>query len=187
MTEGGIRCPPFASWLPPDGFDRSAPFGPEAGAGVPLTGVDAAAGLVRGMVEMLSAGVEKIFYYYSGHEHSAMPWFSAMANGYYVLLDYDGRPKPTMMAYSALESFLADAKPIKVIRRRALTFHLFARDTATIAVVWSFHEQPLLLPSGTARFNLMGDRIKATTLTANEPIYIVAPHLAAAQLESALQ
>lgn len=61
MTEGGIRCPPFASWLPPDGFERGAPFGSEAGAGEPLTGVDAAGGLARGMVEMLSAGVEKIF------------------------------------------------------------------------------------------------------------------------------
>ncbi len=25
-----------------------------------------------------------------------------MANGYYVMMDYDGRPKPTMMAYKRL-------------------------------------------------------------------------------------
>ena len=38
MSEGGIRCPPFASWLLADGFERSAPFhhagtetGPTAG------------------------------------------------------------------------------------------------------------------------------------------------------------
>ncbi len=67
-----------------------------------MTGLDAVAGLVRGMVEMLSAGVEKVFFYYSGHESGAMPWFSVMANGYSVRLDYDGRPKPRMMAYSAL-------------------------------------------------------------------------------------
>jgi hypothetical protein len=42
-----------------------------------LTGLDAAAGLVRGIVEMLSARAQKVFYYYSGHESGAMPWFSA--------------------------------------------------------------------------------------------------------------
>jgi hypothetical protein len=186
MTEGGIRCPPFASWLLPDGFERDAPFGPEAGAGVPLTGLDAAAALVRGMVEMLSAGVEKIFYYYSGHANGALPWFSTMANGYYVLMDYDGRPKPTLMAYSALELLLEDTKPAGVVRRDGLTVHSFARDKGTVAVVWSAQGRALSLPPGASLFNLMGGEMKAPTLNPGEPVYVVAPNLKPAQLQSQL-
>ena len=187
MSEGGIRCPPFASWLPTDGFDRSAPFGPSTGAGVALTGLDAAAGLVRGMVEMLSAGAEKVFYYYSGHEVGAMPWFSAMANGYYVLLDYDGRPKPTMMAYSALESMLVDAKPTAVRRRNDLTVHLFGRGNGAVAVAWSAHARPLSLPPGVSVCDLMGNEMPSPTLNAGEPVYVLAPTLKPAQLQEMLQ
>ena len=187
MSEGGIRCPPFASWLPADGFECSAPFGPDTGAGMPLSGVDAAAGLVRGMVEMLSAGVEKIFYYYSGHLNGAMPWFSATANGYYVLLDYDGRPKPTMMAYSALESFLDGAKPVRVIRQDGLTVHLFARGPGALAVTWSARPRPLALPPGASAFDLMSTEIKAPELRAGEPVYVVAPALSPARLGAALK
>ncbi len=68
------------------------------------------------MVQMLSAGVTNICYYYTGGEQGAMPWFSTMANGYYVLMDYDGRPKPTMMAYSALEQQLDGATPARQTR-----------------------------------------------------------------------
>ena len=32
MTEGGLRCPPFASWLPKEGFSRGAAFGSKTGA-----------------------------------------------------------------------------------------------------------------------------------------------------------
>jgi hypothetical protein len=187
MTEGGIRCPPFASWLPPDGFERSAPFGSEAGAGEPLTSVDAAGGLVRGMVEMLSAGVEKTFYYYSGGVSGATPWFSTVVNGSYVLLDYEGRPKPTMMAYSALESFLAGTKPVRVTRQGGLSVHLFSRDEGAVAVVWSTGARPLFLPAGTSAFDLMGNLLKPPALNPGEPIYIRALDLTPADLEGLLR
>ena len=182
-----MRCPPFASWLLAEGFDRSAPFGPDTGAGVALTGLDAAAGLVRGMVEMLSAGVEKVFYYYSGHESGAMPWFSTMANGYYVLLDYDGRPKPTMMAYSALEWMLAAAKPVEVMRRDNLTVHLFGRENGTVAVAWSASARQLSVRPAVTVFDLMGNEMKRPTLNVNEPVYVVAPALKPAQLQQLLR
>ena len=73
MTEGGLRCPPFASWLPREGFSRGAAFGSKAGESRPLTGLDAACGLVRGMVQMLSAGVINICYYYTGGERARCP------------------------------------------------------------------------------------------------------------------
>jgi hypothetical protein len=178
---------PFASWLLADGFDRSAPFGPSTGAGVALTGLDGAAGLVRGMVEVLSTGVEKLFYYYSGHEAGAMPWFSAMTNGYYVLLDHDGRPKPTMMAYSALESMLGDAKPFGVVRRNGLTVHMFGRGNGAIAVAWSAHARPLSLPPGVSACDLMGNEMPSATLKAGEPVYVLAPTFKPAQLQERLQ
>lgn len=136
---------------------------------------------------MLSAGVEKIFYYYTGHENGGMPWFSAMANGYYVLLDYDGRPKPTMMAYSALESFLDGARPVKVVRREGLSIHLFRRGQGSLAVAWSTHDQPLWVPAGVTLFDLMGNLIKAAGLRAGEPVYIAAPKLAPTELEDLIR
>jgi hypothetical protein len=187
MTEGGIRCPPFASWLPKEGFERSAPFGSQAGAGAALTGVDAAAGLVRGMVEMLSAGVQQIDYYYSGGLTGAMPWFSTMANGSYVLMDYDGRPKPTMMAYSAMESFLGDAKSVKALRREDLWIHLFTRGKGAVAVVWSDRARPLPPPAGVAVFDLMGNEMKTPALAAGEPVYVVGPKWKPDQLQALIR
>jgi len=175
MTEGGIRCPPFASWLPQEGFERGAPFGSVEGSESPLTGTDAAASLVRGMVQMRSAGVAKIGYYYAGSDKGAMPWFSAMANGYYVLMDYDGRPKPTMMAYSALESLVGEARPVNVLRKRGLTVHVFADDGGAVAVVWSAVARRLDLPKQAAAFDLMGNPEKACELRIGEPVYLRAP------------
>ena len=184
MSEGGIRCPPFASWLPKEGFCRGAPFGKHAGSIQPLTGLDAAIGLVRGMVQMLSAGVVNIEYYYTGAVHGkgdAMPWFSTMANGYYVLLDYAGRPKPTMMAYSALAAMLAGAKPAGERQREGLTVHLFIQGGGSVAVLWSDRARPLSV-RGTRVFDLMGNEMKKPTLNPGEPVYVCAPELSAEQL-----
>lgn len=188
MTEGGIRCPPFASWLPKEGFSRAAPFGSHAGSNQPLTGLDAAAGLVRGMVEMLSAGVVNIDYYYSGAVHGegdAMPWFSTMANGYYVLMDYAGRPKPTMMAYSALEAMLDGAKPAGEWQRKGLTIHLFTQGGGSVAVLWSEQARPFS-PRGATVCDLMGNEMKKPALNPGEPVYVCAPRLSAEQLKKLL-
>ena len=181
MTEGGIRCPPFASWLPKEGFERGAAFGSQAGEGVLLTGTDAASGLVRGLVQMLSAGVVNVCYYYTGGAQGAMPWFSTMANGYYVLTDYDGRPKPTLMAYSALESVLDTARPVKVERRNGMTAHLFARGTGTVAVLWSDTDRTFIPPKRMAALDLMGNPMKRPVLRAGEPLYLQAPRHAPEQ------
>ncbi len=183
MTEGGIRCPPFASWLPKEGFERGAPFGSPAGEGSLLTGPDAASGLVRGIVQMLSAGVVNICYYYTGGTQGAIPWFSAMANGYYVLTDYDGRPKPTLMAFSALESVLENARPVKVEHSDGVTVHLFSQGKGTIAVLWSNHPSALTPPSRTELLDLMGNPQEKPLLRAGEPVYLRAPHHTAAEFD----
>ncbi len=174
MTEGGIRCPPFASWLPEEGFSRGAPFGSSAGAGRLLTGLDAACGLVRGIVQMRSAGVANICYYYTGGALGAMPWFSTMANGYYVMMDYDGRPKPTMMAYSALEQQLDDAAPLGKRERDGLTVHLFAKGQGSVAVVWSDRKRTLHV-EGARMLDLMGNELREPELRPGAPVYVVAP------------
>ena len=186
MSEGGIRCPPFASWLPKEGFSRGAAFGSSSGATVSLTGLDAACGLVRGMVQMLSAGVAGIGYYYTGGVRGAMPWFSTMANGYYVLMDFDGRPKPTMMAYSALEQQLDGAKPVRSIEREGLTIHLFSKGRGSMAVVWSEQARRLSV-EGASVLDLMGNPEPEPSLRPHEPVYVSAPRLTPAQLEERLK
>lgn len=186
MTEGGIRCPPFASWLPKEGFSRGAPFGSSAGAQRSLTGLDAACGLVRGMTQMLSAGVTNVCYYYTGGAQGAMPWFSTMANGYYVLMDYDGRPKPTMMAYSALEQQLDGATPVGKRERNGLTVHLFAKGSGAVAVAWSDQERALAVGGATV-LDLMGNKMPSSLLRPGEPVFIVAPQRSAQQLRDLLK
>ncbi len=186
MTEGGLRCPPFASWLPKEGFSLGAAFGSKAGVNLPLTGLDASCGLVRGMVQMLSAGVTNVCYYYTGGERGAMPWFSTMANGYYVLMDYDGRPKPTMMAYSALEQQLDGATAFGVRRRNGLTVHLFSKGTGSVAVVWSDRRRTFSIDDAVV-LDLMGNEMATPMLQTGEPVYIVAPRLSADQLDKQLK
>ena len=181
MTEGGLRCPPFASWLPQEGFSRGAPFGSRAGATRNLTGADAACGLVRGMVQMLSSGVVNICYYYTGGVRGALPWFSTMANGYYVLMDYDGRPKPTMMAYSALEQQLDGAKSAGKREQNGLTVHLFSKGRGSVAVVWS-EQSRVLTAKGTSVLDLMGNPDSTRTLKPGEPVYVISPRLTPDQL-----
>lgn len=186
MTEGGLRCPPFASWLPREGFSRGAAFGSTAGASLPLTGLDAACGLVRGMVQMRSAGVVNICYYYTGGDRGAMPWFSTMANGYYVLMDYDGRPKPTMMAYSALEQQLDGAAPLGKRTRSDLTIHLFRKGEGAVAVVWADTERPLAV-EGASVMDLMGNAVPQPMLRPGEPVYVAAPQLIPQVLDARLK
>jgi hypothetical protein len=138
------------------------------------------------MVEMLSAGVAGIGYYYTGGVRGAMPWFSTMANGYYVLMDFDGRPKPTMMAYSALEQQLDGASPDRSsIEHDGLTIHLFAKGRGSIAVVWSEQAWRLSV-EGTSVLDLMGNPEPEPSLRPGEPVYVSAPRLTPGQLEARL-
>ncbi len=164
MTEGGIQCPPFASWLPKEGFRHP--------------GEAAAAGLVKGMVQMKSAGVVNVAYYYTGGMRGAMPWYSTMANGYYVLADYDCRPKPTLMAYSALEMLLSGCTPLRVVEKDGLTAHLFRKGSGALAVLWSDRDRDLKAP-GARAFDLMGNPLRPLRLRAGEPVYLESASAAA--------
>ncbi len=114
-----------------------------------------------------------------------MPWFSTMANGYYVLTDYDGRPKPTMMAYSALEQQLDGAVAFGVRRRNGFTTHLFSKGNGSMAVVWSEQERRFAV-DGARVLDLMGTEMTKPVLHSGEPVYVVAPQLPCGQLEPRL-
>ena len=129
--------------------------------------------------------VSGVGYYYTGGARGALPWFSTMANGYYVLMDYDGRPKPTMMAYSALEQQLDGARPAGTSTRGDLTAHLFQKGRGTVAVVWSDRARPLSI-KGASVFDLMGNAEPTPVLRPGEPVYLHAPRLSPEELGRAL-
>ena len=122
----------------------------------------------------------------AGGERGAMPWFSTMANGYYVLTDYDGRPKPTMMAYSALEQQLDGAAPCGKHVRNGLTAHLFSKGSGAVAVVWGERERSLVV-EGASVLDLMGNEEGEPKLRPGEPVFVVAPRLVPEQLVARLK
>ena len=176
MTEAGLRCPPFASWLPKEGSVGGA-FR-IAGQQLPSAPMRPRRGLWAGAGHggMFSAGVANVCYYYTGGDRGRMPWFSTMANGYYVLMDYDGRPKPTMMAYSTLERQLDGTSPRGVRVRNGLTVHLFSKGRGAIAVGWSDRERILAIECATV-LDLMGNEEQEPRLRPGEPVFVVVPDL----------
>jgi hypothetical protein len=167
MTEGGVRSPAFDSWIPNGYFTEDAR--------------SAAATLVKGFAEMLEAGVDKVFYYFTGYDNGASPWYSSMTNGSTVLLDYDGRPKPTMMAYSAMATLVDGSIPSESVYRSNLTALLFKKSQESIAICWG--EKPLLVSiKGTQVFNMMGAPLRGDSSHANEPVFITSNNLDPASL-----
>jgi len=157
ITEGGVRSASFDSWVPPGYFPESAR--------------SAAATLVKGIAEMLSAGVSKFCYYFSGYNNGAPPWYSRMVNGATVLLDYGGRPKPTMMAYSATAEMLDYTTPIKSIYDTGVVLLLFKKGPELTAVVWGPRSTTISIPA-TKIFNMMGDQINNFRSVPKEPFFV---------------
>jgi hypothetical protein len=186
MTEGGVMSPPFVSWLPREGFPTGSPWAP--GESIPTGSpvLRSAAALVKAMVEMRGEGVQVICYYYTGAPNGAMPWFSVIGNGCYVLMDYDGRPKPTMMAYSALSHILGEARLAGSIISSDLTAYVFGRGGGSVAVVWSRRALRLSV-RGAAIYDLMGNRTAGALLRPGEPVYVCAPALAPGELRRRLR
>jgi hypothetical protein len=186
MTEGGTICPPFASWLPREGFAQGGNASWLPREGFALDGVEAAGALVRGFTEMLSEGSVLTCYYYTA---KAPPWFSSMANAHYGLLDYDGRPKPTAMAYSAMELLLDGARYVRLVERDGLTIHVFGKVSngrpAAVAVVWSDRRRPIS-PRGATVLDMMGNEMTEPVLRPDEPVYVCAPAVAPEQFEEVL-
>ena len=101
-------------------------------------------------------------------------------------MDYDGRPKPTMMAYSALEQQLDGAAAFGMRQRNGLTVHLFSKGSGAIAVVWSEQERALAV-DGASVLDLMGNEMTRPVLRPGEPVFVVAPQLSPDQLDPRLK
>jgi hypothetical protein len=166
MTEGGVRAPPIASWIP-------------LREGIHATSLEATNGLVKGIAEMLSARVVKVFYYDLGPRP---PWHSTIANGAYGLMDYSGRPKATMVAYAVMTRLLAAAEPVSVIRSSRLTVHLFRQRRGAVAIVWTARTRTPAFPRTVQAIDLMGNRMRLPVFRAGEAVYVRAPEMAPEQL-----
>ena len=169
VTEAGVRSSTFASWLP----ERE---------GVHDTPLEAAAALARGYIELLSAGATQIDAYYVGAGRRS--WTTA-ANGAYILVDPDGRPKSTLIAYAALAHVLAGATPVRVIRQRQRVLHVFQTSTGSVAAVWGA-AAVLNLAGGVSCVNMMGAET-APEVDPRAPIYCSAPKLTPDELIAALR
>jgi hypothetical protein len=102
------------------------------------------------------------------------------------VLDYDGRPKPTMMAYSALEQQLDGAAAAGVDRRGGLTVHIFSKGPGAFAVVWSDRERALAI-QGASMLDLMGNIMPKPVLRSGEPVFVVFPGLTPEELRARLR
>jgi hypothetical protein len=169
VTEAGVLAPPEVSWIP-------------AREGIHDTPLEAAIALVRGDVELISAGATQVFAYYVGRDRG---WFSTLANGAYVLTDNEGRPKATMIAFATLAALLGDAKPAEVSRSDGRVVHAFAGADGAIAVVWGTAAELAVPPSVTC-FDLMGNASKPR-LSKDEPLYCRASSMTAHDLLAILR
>ncbi|HTP79944.1 MAG TPA: carbohydrate binding domain-containing protein [Bacteroidota bacterium] len=157
MTEGGTKGLPFAAWIPSDG--------PAVGA------FESSSTLVKGIVEMFSAGVRDICYYFAGYPKGVRPFFSTLSTASYMLMDNDGRPKPTMLAYSALQEFLGNAVAVDAVRKNGLSVSVFRTDVGALAVVWSDSSRSIKI-EGVAVYDFMGNPTERRTFGAGEPFYV---------------
>jgi hypothetical protein len=167
VTEAGVRSPPLAATVSPR-------------EGIHDTPVEAASALVRGNVELLSAGASHVIGYYIGR---ARGWYSRMANGAYVLTDVEGRPKPTLLAYSVLAAQLSGATPIEVIRSPDRVVHVFDAGRDAVAVIWGTH---VAMPPDLDCVDMFGAAAKAP-LGSGEPLYCRAHANSGRELASRLR
>ncbi len=122
-SEGGVPCPPFYSWLP-----RVHPR---------WAWIEAAATVAKAVAQLRMAGVEKWFYYFCGYPHGGPgDWFRVL-NFSYILMDVDGSPKPTMLAWAAAARMLDGARVHRKILRGTAVAYVFQRGGGAVAVVWS--------------------------------------------------
>ena len=128
----------------------------------------------------------KVEFRVKAYDDAAPPQAGVSAAGQVEIVDFDGRPKPTMMAYSALEQQLDGAKPVRSIEHGGLTIHLFAKGRGSIAVVWSEQARRLSV-EGASVLDLMGNPEPEPSLRPGEPVYVSAPRLTPGQLEERLK
>ncbi|MBC7288419.1 MAG: hypothetical protein H5T86_10335, partial [Armatimonadetes bacterium] len=125
-TEGGVGCPSFYSWLPPDGWSVSSQ--------------DAASTVVKACAQLMGQGVEKWFYYFVGFSQGGSNSYYRMNNISYVEMDIDGSPKATLLAHAAAARLLDERPFVSRIVARGWTAYVFDDRGKGLAVVWARQE-----------------------------------------------
>ena len=161
-TEGGVPCPPFYSWLPRRG---------------PRWGwVEAAATVAKAVAQLRMSGVEKWFYYFCGYENGGPRDWYRVLNFSYILMDVEGSPKPTMLAWAAAARMLDGARVHrKIVRGRAVAY-VFQRGGKAVAVAWSeAGAERIRLPRPVAVVDVVGQPMgRAADVELSEvPVYLV--------------
>lgn len=167
QTEGGVACPTFHSWLPPDGFQHDA--------------VTAARTMARAVTLLRSAGVEKWFYYYAGYPEGGRGDYYTLGNAPHILFDYDGSPKATLLAWAAASQRLSGSRFRDRLAVADLRAYRFDRNDEQVAVVWLEPEgarREVPRPAGVNAWNMVGSPLSDDRLTLSEdPLYLAAPKL----------
>ncbi len=146
----------------------------------------------RAIANILSTGVEKLFWYWS-------PWetASSIRPDRYSWFEYDGQLKPHAAAFAVAAHFLDGAHPAKrtLIEERIVTC-IFQRNSDSIAVVWREDDKTSLIPLPISPekpiqiYDLMGNppSPKAREIQiGTQPLYIQAPAINPEKLESILR
>lgn len=148
---------------------------------------DAAEAGVRAMANILAAGAEKVFWYWSPWEDGG-----SIRPDRYTWFEFDGQLKPHAAAYATCAWFLEDGDPIGRVETDAVTVCLFARGDDAVAVAWAASEAgtALPLPKEATAYDLMGSRIEPETgvlALSTSPVYVAMPAERALAWSNSLQ
>jgi hypothetical protein len=178
-TEGGVACPTFYSWLPPDGW--------------PCTPREAAATYTKCVTLLLAADLKHWCYYFVGWAWGGRGDYYQLLNTPYVQIDFDGSPKATLLAQSAAAQMLDGAQFASDSSTRTTRVYLFQRGPDALAVLWArsvgaASAAMLRLPPGSRVFNMMAAPLpaKGSLSVTTDPVYLVAPGKTAPELAKAV-
>ena len=176
-TEGGVACPTFYSWLPPNGW--------------PCTPREAAATYTKCVTLMMAAGVKRWCYYFVGWPAGGRGDYYLLLNTPYVQIDFDGSPKATLLAQSAAAQVLDGAHFVLEASTERTRAYVFERGQDAIAVAWARHDGhpvTLALPKGeVALLGMMANPLpqaRGLQLGA-DPVYLIGRGQSAGQLATA--
>ncbi|MBM3498213.1 MAG: hypothetical protein FJX74_06035 [Armatimonadetes bacterium] len=151
--------------------------------------------MVRSHLIELGAGIRKVFWFYElySEQGSDARWI-IRPEGMYAI-EWDGAPRPALVAYSVLTEKLEGAEPLgrEVDLGEKLHCYVFARGVGSVAAAWSWdagaRQVALKLPDrpGLRVSDMMGNPVPngAVPLT-GDPVYIEAPGLSAEALAAEL-
>jgi len=151
--------------------------------------------MVRSHLIELGSGLRKVFWFYElySEQGSDARWI-IRPEGMYAI-EYDGAPRPALVAYSVLTEKLEEAglPGVEVPLGEKLRCYVFDRRGGSVAAAWYWGDDgrqfALALPPGAelTASDMMGNPLPAERLPlTGDPVYIEAPALSARALAGRL-